>query len=96
MFYYLLVTALVGTGILTAQIEIPREYSEPPVRLTRLKAMQQAKAAATRPLWVDLAGKRVLGNRAMHRLKAEHASEADFSLAGSPVFSTQLVSHLGQ
>lgn len=55
-----------GAATLAAQIEIPREFSEPPVRVTgaaRLKTLGKAKAAA-RPLWLDLAGKRVLGNRA--------------------------------
>jgi subtilisin family serine protease len=56
-------------AILLAQIEIPSEFTQAPaVRLSgvaRLKSKAATmKGALERPLWMSLAGKRVLGNRA--------------------------------
>jgi len=61
LIYHLLLATLLLAGMLSAQIELPREFSAPPGNgLARVKT----KAAVSRPLWISLAGKRVLGNRA--------------------------------
>ena len=67
MFYHLLATAVLVPATLLAQIEIPPAFSQPPVRstpLARAQSAAQAKDAPARPLWLSLAGKRVLNNRA--------------------------------
>jgi len=61
LIYHFLLATLLLAGMLSAQIELPREFSAPPANgLARVKT----KAAVSRPLWISLAGKRVLGNRA--------------------------------
>ena len=60
MLYQLLVTSVILASTLVAQIEIPQEFSEP----VAVRKAWKNKSAATKPLWVTLAGKRVLGNRA--------------------------------
>lgn len=60
MFYQILVTSFILASTLVAQIEIPPEFSEGAV----VRKSWKNKSAATKPLWVSLAGKRVLGNRA--------------------------------
>ena len=63
MVYFRLVILWLAPASLVAQIEIPAELLPAPVErpAARLKSRQ---AAAERPLWLSLAGKRVLGNRA--------------------------------
>lgn len=64
MFHHLLVTSLLVPLALLAQIEIPAELSTPPVARRFGAGRAKAKSALERPLWMSLAGKRVLGNRA--------------------------------
>ncbi len=64
MFYHLLVTSVIVPVALLAQIEIPAELSTPPVARRFAVGRQKAKSALERPLWMSLAGKRVLSNRA--------------------------------
>ena len=65
MFRQLLIPFILVPIDLWAQIEIPQEFSEPPAaRLNAAARVKRAKSTLDRPLWMSLAGQRVLGNRA--------------------------------
>jgi hypothetical protein len=66
LFYPLLTLVVLVPTVLFAQIEIPQEFTQPRTpSMARLKARAATnKTAFERPLWMSLAGKRVLGNRA--------------------------------
>ena len=64
MFYHLLIAIVLVPTILLAQIEIPREFSQSAARFAGAERMKRVQGALERPLWMSLAGKRVLGNRA--------------------------------
>ena len=65
LLHHQLISLILLPAALLAQIEIPRELSEPPpARWSAARRVKEAKSALERPLWMSLAGKRVLGNRA--------------------------------
>ncbi len=60
---HFLVPSFLFAVLAFAQIEIPAEFTQP--KATRVQALKtRAAAAQPGPLWISLAGKRVLGNRA--------------------------------